>query len=174
MPDEQKIWKGQSETGSGSSMTSFDGQYSRGSSMERMSTVSSKSDKPKGLVSKMKQLVKSKSIEESSHTAERAARAGVQAGGVASNAGSDLSLNSEAEKESKGLKDKMKGLFKRSTRSPSVERKPPGSGTSTLQFQPAKPPSRDVTPLRDTREGTPSSMQRPLTSSMRPLQPSQR
>lgn len=34
-------------------------------------------------------------------------------------AGSDLSLNSEFDgKEKKGIKDKVKGMFKRSTRSP--------------------------------------------------------
>ncbi len=40
--------------------------------------TSTKSDKPKGLVGKMKKLVKSKSIEEPSGTATHVVRAGVQ------------------------------------------------------------------------------------------------
>ena len=35
MPDEQKIWKGEAETGSASSITSMEGYNSRGSSVDR-------------------------------------------------------------------------------------------------------------------------------------------
>ena len=41
-------------------------------------SMSTKSDKPKSLVGKMKKLVKSKSIEEKSHTAVQLVQAGVQ------------------------------------------------------------------------------------------------
>jgi len=124
----------------------------------------------------MKQLVKG-SGDDSAGKASRMG-IGVQGRGVGSNAGSDASLNSEmGDKEKSGsLKDKMKGIFKRSSRSPSVERKvaPPNTIPSSLQFQPKT--SKEPTPSRDTREGTPGSVstQRPLMpSSVRPLMPSQ-
>jgi len=122
----------------------------------------------------MKQLVKGTGDD----SAGKASRMGigVQVRGVGSTAGSDASLNSEmGDKEKSGtLKDKMKGIFKRSSRSPSVERKVVPPTTSSLQFQ--QKTSKEPTPQRDTREGTPGSVstQRPLMpSSLRPLMPSQ-
>ncbi|CAG7659356.1 unnamed protein product [Allacma fusca] len=173
MPDEQKIWKGDSEAGSGTSIASMDGYQSRGSSVDsRLSTMSSKSEKPKSssLVKKVKKLVKSKSIEEST-TAAKVVQAGVKVAGVGSSAGSgvgsDASLNYDSDRDNPGkkLKDKVKGIFKRSTRSPSVERP---------KVPPQPPPrSRESTPKKDT----PGSTQRPLMpteSQQRPLMPLKR
>ncbi|ODN05044.1 hypothetical protein Ocin01_01617, partial [Orchesella cincta] len=165
MPDEQKIWKGGSEAGSAGSLTSIDGQFSRGSSMERVSTLSTKTDKSKTgtLVGKVKKFVKAKSIEETP-AAEKLMIGGSQAG-------SDLSLNSDFEGK-KSFTDKVKGVFKRSTRSPSVERRLPGTPmTSSLQLQAPERPSRGNTPTRETTPG--ASQQRPLMpSQQRPLMPS--